>query len=161
VAPAFGLTLRFARRERLLLAAWCGVSMAALAAWLAAHAWVHWGDGPLPSLWQAAVAAIVAAPAALLGWRVLPAAAWELHWDAGNWRLRSPGHDGANDLPGEAEPMLDLGVWMLLRFRGEDSSRRWLVADADRAGRHWSALRAALYLPKAPAASPAPSGPGR
>jgi hypothetical protein len=161
VAPAFGLTLQYTRRERLLLAAWCGLSVAALAAWLTAHAWAHWGDGPLPSLWQTTGAAIVAAPAALLGWRVLPVAAWELRWDAGNWRLCSPGNDGGNDLPGEAEPMLDLGIWMLLRFRGTDSSCRWLVADADCAGVHWPALRAALYLPTAPAASPAPGGPGR
>jgi hypothetical protein len=45
--------------------------------------------------------------------------------------------------------MIDLGGWMLLRFRdlGVRRGGTWLAVDRARAGEQWHALRAAVFGP--------------
>lgn len=148
VAPAFSLTLQTRARERALLVLWCALAGGVSAAWLALHAW------PLaagrPALDGLALAAALAAglPAAWGGWRATAAAPRRLTWDDGNWTCTAADDELAAPAAGRLEPMIDLGVWMLLRFRSAGPPQtRWLVADATRAGAAWHPLRAVLFQP--------------
>lgn len=93
------------------------------------------------------VALMVGLPAAWVVWRRAARAVVTLDWQGGAWRLADCG-DLAQCEPGRVEPMIDLGRWMLLRFRASETGWvRWFVADAEQAGSNWHALRAALYRP--------------
>jgi hypothetical protein len=99
--------------------------------------------------------ALVGACAAALGagllcWRAQ--APLVLRWDGATWLC--------DDVPGEAQVMLDLDAWMLLRFvpaRGGRSARRWIAASRRAADGPWGALRSALYSRRPAAAPDAPS----
>jgi hypothetical protein len=155
VPPAFDLTLQLGRRERVLLSVWCGLSAGTLVAWLVLHGWMIGSESPVPP-WLAPVAALLSAlPAAALGWSASRGHALLIGWNDGVWRCASPG-DNAPPVAGLLEPMIDLGVWMLLRFRSTEPVRtRWLVADASQAAGRWHDLRAALFQPAATAAAKA------
>ena len=88
--------------------------------------------------------------AGLLCWRAQ--APLVLRWDGATWLY--------NDVPGDAQVMLDLDAWMLLRFvpaAGGRSGRRWIAASRRVADGPWGALRSALYSRRPAAAPDAPS----
>jgi hypothetical protein len=106
-----------------------------LAAWGAARA--EW-----PLEWQVAVAGLAAIAAGALVLRALPRAPVRLAWDGESWTL------GAHDNRGEIEVMIDLGPWLLLRFRSEvavAASPRWLSVGGEPARGQFHALRTAVY----------------
>jgi hypothetical protein len=124
-------------------AAW-GVSALVLLAAAAVVAWFAAADGAVPA-WLA-VAALVAIAPALSLLRMPPL---RLDWDGS--RFRGDGADGVLDIG------LDLGPWMLLRWRPAGTSRpwapRWLPVSARAIGpAGWHALRCALHAPPAAAA---------
>jgi hypothetical protein len=70
-----------------------------------------------------------------------------LRWDGQDWTLAGDG-PGRPERRGDAALMLDLGPWMLVRFRphaGDVGAAAWLplAAGPDRA--RWAALRGALW----------------
>jgi hypothetical protein len=131
-------------------AAWRGLHAllaATAAASLAAWVLLHGGAEASTAGAASAAAALLAAAAGWLRARPEPA---ELRWDGQAWWL-----DGA---AGRVDVMMDLGPWMLLRFRPTAGASRWLpVPDAGPA-RH--GLRAALYSRAAVRAPAAPVTPG-
>jgi len=130
-APPVGVTLSGGgawRAAQALLAAGAG---AAFTGWLALLA----GAGDAAAALSSAAAAVVAGAAAWLAARPL---ATLLRWDGQQWSA-----DGA---PGEVGLMLDLGAWLLLRFRpAAGGGARWLPVPDGEAGPARHALRAALY----------------
>jgi hypothetical protein len=72
-----------------------------------------------------------------------------LDWDGSCWRLQAPGSD---ERRGSVVLMLDLGAWMLVRFRATDAQpwrgAVWLPLSRRVAADAWSALRVALYAPQ-------------
>ncbi len=152
--PAFSLTVQTNARERGLLALWCALAAAALGAWLALHGWSLAFDRPSPDGLTLAGALVFGLPAALGGWHTLPAAALHLTWDGDRWVCSVSEHNGGAPLEGRLEPMIDLGIWMLVRFRSPAPPRvRWRVVDASGAGVAWHPLRAALFQPAAGASA--------
>jgi len=152
--PAFSLTVQTAVRERGLLALWCALAAAALGAWLARHGWAQAFDRPPPDGLALAGALMFGLPAALGGWRALPTAAAHLAWGGDQWVHSAPDDKGAAPLEGRLEPMIDLGIWMLVRFRSTAPPlARWLVVEASAAGAAWHPLRAALFQPAAEASA--------
>jgi hypothetical protein len=113
------------RAAQTLVAAAAG---AALAAWSGLHA----GLAPAVAGSSAFAAAGVAAAVAWYLARPRPA---DLQWDGQRWSL-----DGA---VGQVDVMIDLGAWMLLRFRPAAGAARWLSVPEAGPARH--GLRAALY----------------
>lgn len=120
----------------------------------------------LGCLWLAGAAAAVAwwlqAPG--VGWRqalvllavlaggLLAAAGWQrsaqgtLAWDGGGWRWEEAGpQEGATMRAGRPQVALDLQSRLLLRWRSDDASVRWLWLERDSAAAHWEALRRAVY----------------
>lgn len=146
-AAPFEMNLRIGLRERLVVSLWCGLSLAALAAWIVSHGWVMTRPDPMPA-WVAALAASIAgAIAGLVAWVVSRSGWATLGWNRGAWLLIDPAPDAAAR-PGSLALMLDLGPWMLLRFQPDDRSAcRWFGVDEAAAGAHWHALRAAVYRP--------------
>lgn len=118
-AAAVTLGCRDGGAWRAALAVLRGLAVAALLAWV----------GP----WLAPLALAVAA----WSWRRVSLAVPRLSWDGAAWRL-----DGA---AGRAEPALDLGGWMLIRFAPEAGAIAWLPVSPAADPAAWGALRAALY----------------
>jgi hypothetical protein len=61
---------------------------------------------------------------------------------------------------GIVEAKLDLGSWMLLRFRSVSGRVTWFGADRRRAASAWHALRATLFAPAAAGREPGAGGSG-
>ncbi len=152
--PAFSLTVQTNVREHVLLALWCVLAAAALGAWLALHGWALAFDRPPPDGLALAGALVFGLPAALGGWHALPMAAAHLTWGGGRWGCSVADDKGTTPVAGQLEPMIDLGIWMLVRFRSTAPPFvRWLVVDASSAGAAWHPIRAALFQPVAGASA--------
>ena len=127
------------------------LATAALLAWAAAHLQL-----PSTSAWLA-VASITSLVAlvALVAWRRARPHALLLAWDGQRWT--------ADGCAGDLDLMMDLGPWMLLRLRPDDTTRRavWIPVSATDASSARHALRAALYSRAAkPASDALPAAPG-
>ena len=138
-SPACQVSLRRFGAWRIAVIALAVAGAAAMAAWLVGR------DSPA----SAGLSMLVAAAAlpmfgcAVSLWRV---PAQDLRWDGQAWQL-----DAA---PGELSVAIDLGAWMLLRFRPEGQRRnRWLPVQRLGLEAQWHALRCAVYSPR-PRAEP-------
>ncbi|MCU0967248.1 MAG: hypothetical protein MUF03_00280 [Rubrivivax sp.] len=118
------------------------LAAAAIAAWVAGHA----GIGAAASLALSATAAVAIALVARRSAAVSPSSL-DLAWDGAAWLV-----DG---IPGQARVEIDLGGWMLLRWRpGAARQRaRWIAVSRRAAGPAWHALRVALFARAAGAGS--------
>ena len=137
-SPAFQCVLNRFGVWRTAVAALAGTSVALLLVWL----WARGEPPPLLGLvaWIGAVLAVPALAASLM--RMPPVT---LRWDGQQWWV------DAN--AGEIDVALDLGGWMLLRFRPvsaarRERSRRWLPVQRPGLEAHWHALRCAVYSPR-------------
>jgi hypothetical protein len=84
----------------------------------------------------------------LLGISLARVAPTTLRWDGIAWHLGSP---SGKPLVGELAVMIDLGAWMLLRFRPEARGpvrAAWLPVQRRGIELQWHALRCALYSPR-------------
>jgi hypothetical protein len=89
-----------------------------------------------------------------LVWAQPRTAPLSLRWDAQRWHL-GPG-DTAGDEPwtGDLHVAIDLGPWMLLRFKRDPTTAAdgpavtWLPVQRRGLEAHWHALRCAVYSPR-------------
>ncbi|HKX43433.1 MAG TPA: hypothetical protein VJO99_19900 [Burkholderiaceae bacterium] len=146
----------------------CGVGALAALAITALLAWLGTRAEPLPPLELAAWAGALFG-VAMLGGSLMRMPAVALRWDGRQWWLArvSPSRGAAAEvdaMPGDIEVALDLGGWMLLRFRPQPALSprpryrpRWPIGHAQstwlpvqRLGleAHWHALRCAVYSPR-------------
>lgn len=100
----------------------------------------------------------VAAFASHCLWRALRRPTLRLGWDGERWWLAPEGEAEAQ--AGELAVALDLGAWILLRFRAAPNAavrRRqvWLPLQRTGLEADWHALRCALYSPRPQASAPA------
>ena len=100
------------------------------------------------------------AAAALLLWLGVSLArvhAMELRWDGQCWALRPMLPAGTDPVVGEISVAVDVGPWMLLRFRPWKRSRwaqaTWLPVQRWGMKPRWHALRCAVYSPRPLAAA--------
>ncbi len=123
-------------------------AVGALLAALAAAAVTAWGlqHQGLSGAVSLAAALPAAALAGALAWRLERPRPVDLLWNGRVWC--------ANDAEGEVDVMLDLGGWMLLRFRPAAGAVRWLPLAQAQAGAAWHPVRSALF------AAPVPAQPG-
>lgn len=144
-SPAFEVSLhRFGvwRSAVLLLAA---LGLAAMAAWLITR------ERPIG---LAAMIAAAFAAAVSVGWAVslLQTPAVGLRWDGQFWHLDVPAATPSEATPGDLRVVIDLGPWMLLRFRAAEPGRRspavWLPVQRRGLEAQWHALRCAVYSPR-------------
>ena len=129
-----------------------------LGAGLAVFAWLAGPEHPVG--FRAGLAMV--GVAGLLLWIGLPltkVCPTELCWDGQCWSVRNPRSGSHEAVPGEISVAIDLGAWMMLRFRPLNSSRwvgtTWLPVQRRGIEPHWHALRCALYSPRIPAAADA------
>jgi hypothetical protein len=153
-APAVSLTVRPSPHWQAALALLAAAAVASTVLWA-------WRRGDAASGGAAAAVAALALHA-LRAARRRPALG--LRWDGQSWWLSETAAAAAGEEPreGELELALDLGSWLLLRFRPHDPARRkarWRWLPLQRAGLEadWHALRCALYSPR-PAAEPTAAG---
>ena len=82
-------------------------------------------------------------------WRAAPLS---LRWDTQRWHLGPADTAGHEPWAGELNVMIDLGPWMLLRFRPDPSSAergaRWLPVQRRGLEAQWHTLRCAVYSPR-------------
>ncbi len=139
-APPVRMSLAPDRAWHAIVTLCASAAGANLAAWAALQAQA--------SLQIAAVAALLAgACAGLLASRSVrrrSAATAVLVWDGATW-YGSPGVSAPS--AGEVRVMIDLGVWLLLRFAPTlpEQPAAWLATSRRHAGALWPAWRAALY----------------
>jgi hypothetical protein len=113
-----------------------------LAGLLALAAWTAQAPGPG---WRQGLAA-----AALAAGAVAAGAAWwrgprgTLRWEGGQWSWQD-GAGGGDAPSGSVHPRLDLQRWLLVAWRGEPGTARWLWLERERAPSDWEALRRAVY----------------
>ena len=105
---------------------------AAAAASVAAWGLLHFEAAAATAGAASGAAALLAGA---LAWRLARPEPAELRWDGQAWSL-----DGAD---GSVDVMMDLGLWMLLRFRPLAGAVRWLPVPGAGVARH--GLRAALF----------------
>ena len=72
-----------------------------------------------------------------------------LRWDTQRWHLTDP-HRGSSDIEvSEMRVVLDLGAWMLLKFRADAPPHRlrggWIPVQQLGIEAHWASLRCAVY----------------
>jgi len=121
---------------------------------LALSGWLAWRDEL--SAAHRGIAVVVAAGAML--WLCMSLArlpAVQLAWDGQRWTLKPMASARAEPIAGEITVSVDLGPWMLLRFRPAMSSLSsrwarpsWLPVQRRGFGPHWHALRCAVYSPR-------------
>ena len=141
------------RRVRWLLAGWAGICLGAGAAGLSMQLLLAAGADD-PAAWGVCAAVLAGAAAGAIAWRTCPVNAWHIEWQGQACRL-SPLAGSAAACEGQLRPMIDLGSWLLLRFRATDGGcERWLTASARRMGQGWHPLRAALFRPDGALAAP-------
>ena len=148
VAPSFQIDCGPQEGWRVAQQALYAITAATILGW--ALAWAEVGVWP-----TAALALAVGLAAAVGAGRALRASVSRLGWDGAQWSLQSAGQVPET---GQAEVMLDLGAWMLLRFRPEPSgigSDRWLALDRRQAGAAWHTARVALFAALPQGAQPA------
>jgi hypothetical protein len=116
-------------------------SVAAVLSWWAGG-WLGW------STWAAAAVTAAAALLACLGTgAALSRLPVTLDWNGRQWTWLSP---PALAEGGEIGVAMDLGPWLLLRFRPTLAPRRprWIALQRAGLETHWHALRCALYSPR-------------
>ena len=155
-APAFQISLhRFeVWRVAVLLLAWLGV--AAIAVWFIAR------EQAIDSATAGAAASALLA----LGWLAISTArvpATTLRWDGRRWNLGVPGSAPDHAVPADLTAVIDLGPWMLLRFKPVEKAARmpvgWLPVQRRGIETQWHGLRCAIYSPRpAPGADPLTGG---
>jgi hypothetical protein len=76
----------------------------------------------------------------------------DLCWDGQGWSLKSPLLVNADPVAGDISIAIDLGAWMLLRFRPVNASRWslpiWLPVQRRGIEPQWHALRCAVHAPR-------------
>jgi hypothetical protein len=145
------------RAWRAALSLLVGASVAVPLAWGLPYVAAHWGstrpdallDGLADARVQGALALWAAATAAAAFWLWRrPAGTCErtLRWDGQDWVL-APAVPGRPEQRGDAELMLDLGPWMLVRFLPYAGlgTATWLPLTAGLDLARWAALRGALW----------------
>jgi hypothetical protein len=137
-----------------------GVGLLAALATAAVAAWAPGAYGTLPApLWAGLLVASGLAIAVAWHLRGLPGV--HLHWDGRQWHGAETGRELR---AGAVVVALDIGAWMLLKFRPDEApasaGRRWVPVHRGSAGMHWHALRCAVYSPRpAPGEPPAAASP--
>jgi hypothetical protein len=140
-APAFELDLRPGWAERAACSVLGAAAAGAVTAWLGSHLAAATTQG-WPSLAGAIAGALIGGG---LAWRLTPRRAARIAWHDGRWTLQC---EREAALEGSLLPMLDLGSWLLLRFRPLPRGRaRWLGIGRGSAGPAWHPLRATLFAP--------------
>jgi hypothetical protein len=155
--PPVEYTSALGRAWRAALSLLVGASVAVPLAWGLPYFAAHWGsrqpdallDGLADPRVQCALALWAAAMvvAAFLLWqRAAAAGERTLCWDGQDWVLKSDPR-GHADQRGDAELMLDLGPWMLVRFLPYAGlgAATWLPLSAGLDLARWAALRGALW----------------
>lgn len=145
-AGGTAVVLRHGLPVRMLWAAWVGLCVAFGTAGLALHAALA-ADARDPLVWAMGLGAAAGALALVVAWRSMADAAWLLTSRHPDWFVAPAAHPSAMR-QGVVDPMMDIGGWVLLRFR-EVQGRRdvWLSASAPQLGSGWHPLRAALFRP--------------
>ena len=140
-APAFELDLRPGWAERAVCGLLGAATAGALAAWLGSH--LAADTVQRPSLLAGIIAAALVGGA--LAWALTPRRVGRIAWHDGRWTLQLVGKSSQE---GSLQPMLDLGSWLLLRFRPLPPGRAsWLGIGRGSAGSAWHPLRATLFAP--------------
>lgn len=155
-APAVSIAISRFGLARAALAFVGTAAGAALLAWLVL--WMRHA----PS-WSLAIAVgALCLAVGLAGFRLVPRAAC-LRWDGERWHLGPAGKADrqTESTCGDIDVAVDLGGWMLLRFRPDAASRavqrsRWLALQRWGLEHDWHALRCAVYSPR-PALRPEPA----
>jgi len=155
--PPVEYTSALGRAGRAALSLLVGASVAVPLAWGLPYFAAHWGsrqpdlllDGLADPLVQAALALWMAAMGVATVWlqqRAAAAGERTLRWDGQDWVLKSDAR-GPAEQRGDAELMLDLGPWMLVRFLpyAGVGAATWLPLTAGLDLAHWAALRGALW----------------
>jgi hypothetical protein len=127
-APAVSVQAGRSPGWRVFQAAAWALALTTLAAWVLGHLQMP----PWPSL-------LLAAPVFALAWWAARTPPIDLAWDGQAW--------SADGQTGLVEVMLDLGGWLLLRWRpdGGPGPARWIPVSRADAGPAFHALRAAVY----------------
>ena len=154
--PPVEYTSALSRAWRAALSLLVGASVAVPLAWGLPYLAAHWGsrrpDALLDGLADPRVQGVLALGAAVIAVAALRlgpgARAGErtLRWDGQDWVLASASPARAEQR-GDAELMLDLGPWMLVRFlpHAGPGAATWLPLTAGLDLARWAALHGALW----------------
>lgn len=138
-APAVTVTLGCSRLAAAALAVLAAASIAASTVWAFQR----------DDAWGVVLVLLVGLHAIWLARSVARRPPLRLRWDGERWWLGAAA--GGEPWPGEVSVALDLGDWLLLRFRPEATARsraRWLPAERAAMPADWHGLRCAVYSPR-------------
>jgi len=145
-APALQVTVTRRGAWRWVVVALAATSFSALAAWIGSRLVENSLAMPVGICMASALAAVMA-------WRALKPAPLGLRFDGQCWHLLASAPFDESGRPGDVTVVMDLGLWMLLRFdahAGEmhERCRRWLAVDRHELRAQWHGLRCAVYSPR-------------
>jgi len=155
--PPVEYTSALGRAWRAALSLLVGATVAVPLAWGLPYFAAHWGSRQPDALFEALGDPLVQGALALWAAAMAAGAWWlwqrasvtgerTLRWDGQDWVLACDPH-GRPEQRGDAELMLDLGPWMLVRFLpyGGVGAAIWLPLTAGLDLARWAALRGALW----------------
>ena len=111
-----------------------------------------WSLGRLGTWDGPAVAVLGIVGVAAVGSKLARVGSASLRWDGRCWHLGPADAAGREPTAGSLAVVMDLGGWMLLRFRDEAPkawfATTWLPVQRRGSEPHWHALRCAVYSPR-------------
>ena len=141
------------------------VSVLTLLGMLTVTGWLTGQEG-LGAAAKGAAMAVVAALLWGIGLSLMRLPARRLAWDGQCWTLGEMGAGGTASVTGDISVAIDLGPWMLLRFRPgaalawwQSMQSTWLPVQRRGIEPQWHALRCAVYSPRAADMAAAADGP--
>lgn len=141
-SPAFQLTIRRFGVWRCAIAVLLLASVGSLVAFALA-------EGESTPVAIRAISLAASAAIVLAGVTHMRCQAVSLRWDTQRWNLGPASSVGEEPWPGHLDVCLDLGVWMMLRFKHDltPGGRRthWIPVQRHGIESAWHALRCAVY----------------
>jgi hypothetical protein len=141
-APAFQISLNRFGIWRAGILGLSVLGIAVLALWLAGRERVPWVD---------ALTGLSILPLVVLARSLARVPPVDLSWDGRAWSLRPEGQPIDSAQVGDLQVVVDLGPWMLLRFRAEGAGSTrpiWLPVQVLGIAAQWHALRCAVHAPR-------------
>ena len=129
--------------------AWWRTGVGVLVLCVVASAGAWWlGPAQRPS-WASAALALLLLTSVCAATDLMRCPPLSLRWDTTRWNLGPAASMGEEALSGQLAVAVDLGAWMLLRFRPDVATKRfstvWIAVQQAPSQQQWHAFRCAVY----------------
>jgi len=139
--------------------AWWRVGVSALVLCVVASAGAWWLASAQRSTWASVSLLMLLLISVWAAVGLMRCPPLSLRWDTARWNLGPAASMGEEASSGQLSVAVDLGAWMLLRFRPDSATKRvsevWIPVQQAPSYQQWHAFRCAVYLSRPDTRGPA------